>query len=96
MNGRWLLIVRDAEQSSDMCNEVIQLFSERDDSVCGIVSYGGLRAAAVGGQLLERLAGYHHCAGTQPGGQLLGLLACRHQCADYHLLYGGLRAAGVG
>ena len=33
MNGRQLLIVRDAEQSSDMCNEMIQLFSERDDSV---------------------------------------------------------------
>ena len=65
-------------------------------AVSAVVSYGGLQAAAVGGQLLERLAGYHHCAGTQPGGQLLGLLACRHQCADYHLLYGGLRAAGVG
>ena len=73
-----------------MCNEMIQLFSERDDSVAikfVVLSYGGLQAAAVGGQLLERLAGYHHCAGTQPGGQLLGLLACRHQCADYHLLY---------
>ena len=33
MNGRELFIVRDAEQSSDMCNEMIQLFSERDDSV---------------------------------------------------------------
>ena len=77
--------------SSDMCNEMIQWFSERDDSVaikvCGIVSNGGLRVAAVGGQLLERLAGHHHCAGTLPGGQLFGLLACLHHCADYYLLY---------
>ena len=42
--------------------------------------------AAVGGQLLERLAVHHHCAGSLPGGQLLGLLACRHHCADYHFI----------
>ena len=32
VNGEELLIVRDAEQSSDMGNEMIQWFSERDDS----------------------------------------------------------------
>ena len=44
--------------------------------------------AAVGGQLLERLAGHHHCAGTLPGGQLFGLLAGLHHCADYYFAKG--------